>query len=333
MEATVCVVIAAKDAAQTVATAIASALAEPEVARVIVVDDASCDDTAEVARAAGAGTGRLSVIELPVNRGPANARNLAFEASDEPFLAILDADDVFLCGRFSRIFRHEDWDMIADNIAFVPDASIFDELDLQGELASDDAYRLTLEGFILGNLTRKNKRRGELGFLKPVMKRTFLAQRKIAYDARLRLGEDYDIYARMLAAGARFLVIRSCGYGAVVRSNSLSGRHSTDDLRLLAEIDRTLMLTPNLSAGEQQALHRHERQTRDRFRLRRFLDVRQQKGKLGALRELVSDPGSWLPVLTGVAADKFDLFPWKATLETSRSKVRYLFPISGNRPD
>ncbi|RUU00788.1 glycosyltransferase, partial [Mesorhizobium sp. M7A.T.Ca.TU.009.02.1.1] len=39
----VCVIIAAKNAAATIAVAIASALREPEVAEVVVVDDASTD--------------------------------------------------------------------------------------------------------------------------------------------------------------------------------------------------------------------------------------------------------------------------------------------------
>ncbi|RUY70024.1 glycosyltransferase, partial [Mesorhizobium sp. M7A.F.Ca.CA.001.13.1.1] len=58
----VCVIIAAKNAAATIAVAIASALREPEVAEVVVVDDASTDDTAGVARSADDGSGRLSVM-------------------------------------------------------------------------------------------------------------------------------------------------------------------------------------------------------------------------------------------------------------------------------
>ncbi|TIR69420.1 MAG: glycosyltransferase, partial [Mesorhizobium sp.] len=44
----VCVIIAARNAARTIPVAIASALREPEVAEVVVVDDASTDDTQNV---------------------------------------------------------------------------------------------------------------------------------------------------------------------------------------------------------------------------------------------------------------------------------------------
>ena len=70
----VCVIIAARNAARTIPAAIASALREPEVAEVVVVDDASTDDTAQVARAADDGSGRLSVMQRAVHIHPHNTR-------------------------------------------------------------------------------------------------------------------------------------------------------------------------------------------------------------------------------------------------------------------
>ena len=43
----VCVIIAAKDAAATIQRAVRSALREPQVAEVVVVDDGSTDATAQ----------------------------------------------------------------------------------------------------------------------------------------------------------------------------------------------------------------------------------------------------------------------------------------------
>ena len=76
----VCVIIAARNAARTIPAAIASALREAEVAEVVVVDDASTDDTRDVALAADDGSGRLAVIRFDVNRGPSSARNAAIQA-------------------------------------------------------------------------------------------------------------------------------------------------------------------------------------------------------------------------------------------------------------
>ena len=77
--AEICVVIAAKDAAATIGRAIRSALAEAEVAEVVVVDDGSADGTGAAALAANDGTGRLAVLPLDRNRGPAFARNHAID--------------------------------------------------------------------------------------------------------------------------------------------------------------------------------------------------------------------------------------------------------------
>lgn len=58
---------------------------------VIVVDDASDDDTAAVARAAG-----VRVLHHRVNRGPSAARNTGFAAAQTPWLMQLDSDDEWL---------------------------------------------------------------------------------------------------------------------------------------------------------------------------------------------------------------------------------------------
>ena len=93
--ADVCVIIAAKNAAETIRRAIISALRELETAEVIVVDDGSSDGTSQVSQKADDGTGRLTVARFEANRGPAAARNHAISISKAPVLAILDADDFF----------------------------------------------------------------------------------------------------------------------------------------------------------------------------------------------------------------------------------------------
>ena len=107
----VAVIIAAMNASATIARAIISALADRNVREVIVVDDASSDDTAAVARAADDGSNRLTVLVQPANAGPAAARNRAIDASSSPLIAILDADDFLLPGRFDALLDEEGWDL------------------------------------------------------------------------------------------------------------------------------------------------------------------------------------------------------------------------------
>lgn len=89
----VSVVIPAYNRGHTVARAVRSALEqEPNPpAEVIVVDDCSSDDTAAVARAAGA-----TVLQLPVNQGEGGARNAGIAHSNHDWVALLDSDDEWL---------------------------------------------------------------------------------------------------------------------------------------------------------------------------------------------------------------------------------------------
>src|SRR3569832_1510291 len=88
------VVIAAWNSATTIERAVRSALADPAVSHVIVIDDASDDDTAARA-AAVTDSPHLIVRKLPSNAGPSRARNVALELSTAAWISVLDADDYF----------------------------------------------------------------------------------------------------------------------------------------------------------------------------------------------------------------------------------------------
>ena len=295
----VCVIIAARDAEATIGAAVRSALAEAEVTEVIVVDDASRDGTARAAVVAAAGDPRLRVLARNANLGPAAARNLAIRSSTAPFVAILDADDRLVPGRFAHLFGLSGWDLAADNIAFVHGG---DQPTLT--LRADHTRTLDLAGFVRGNLQQRGFDRGELGFLKPVIRRDFLDGNNLAYDPTLRLGEDYDLYVRCLLAGARFQLSHRIGYVATVRGDSLSARHTTGDLgALLAATNRHLAGAPP-RGRERNVLRTHQRQTLKRYLLRAFLDRKAQHGLLAALGFAVRSPSHLQLIATGVLADK-----------------------------
>jgi glycosyltransferase involved in cell wall biosynthesis len=87
----VTVVIPAYNAAKTIERALASVFAQlASPAEIIVVDDGSLDDTAELARAAGA-----RVICQP-NAGTGAARNTGIRAATGTWIALLDADDEWM---------------------------------------------------------------------------------------------------------------------------------------------------------------------------------------------------------------------------------------------
>jgi glycosyltransferase involved in cell wall biosynthesis len=96
----VSVIIPAYDRAQSVGDAITSVLAQEGVAlEVIVVDDASTDDTAAVVAAMT--DPRLRLIRHPRNMGVSAARNTGIDAARGDLIAFQDSDDLWLPGNLA----------------------------------------------------------------------------------------------------------------------------------------------------------------------------------------------------------------------------------------
>jgi succinoglycan biosynthesis protein ExoU len=287
----VSVIIAARNARETIVRAVGSALAEGAVGEVVVVDDGSSDDTAAVARSADDGSGRLQVLHLPHNLGPAAARNRGVKASSAPFLTVLDADDYWLPGRLQALLAEmKDREFVADDLLRVVEG----QEDAQPATLIDGAMPLpidlTLAQFAQGNISRHGRDRQELGFLKPLMRRAFLQHHQLAYDESLRLGEDFVLYAQALARGARFRVIPACGYVAVERPASISGSHGAAELAALAKASRRLMREPGLTPKDRAALAAHGRHVRFKLHFHRVLAVRRRSGVGPALGVMIADP-------------------------------------------
>jgi succinoglycan biosynthesis protein ExoU len=173
-------------------------LSEPDVQRVIVVDDGSTADTAARARKCGDENGRVVARRLPSNCGPSHARNFALKISTAPWVTALDGDDFILPGRIRALLSiADDWDFVADDLLQIeadrvdqdkPRPVLFD--------APFAPWRLNLETFAIGNITQRGRLRMEMGILKPLMRREFLDRKA------LRL--------RDAAARRRLCLLRSC---------------------------------------------------------------------------------------------------------------------------
>lgn len=313
----VCVIIAAHNAAATVGAAIGSALAAPEVAEVVVVDDASTDATGQAAHAADDGTGRLRVETLGANRGPSAARNHAIACSTAPWLAVLDADDVLLPGRFRHLKALGPCDVAADNVLFFKaDARPPRHVPQTGR-----AGVLGTAAFVRGNLTRAGISRGELGFLKPVLSRAFLDAHGLRYNEAMWLGEDYELLLRMLLLGAVFRVSHQPGYAARMRAGSLSAVHRTGDLWTQLAAEQAVMAEFAPGRGLRRAMCQRTRQIAAKAALRAALDARRQGGLAAALGYMLRHPAQVWPILRGVARDKC------APLRGPARTRRYLLPL------
>ncbi len=307
MSVSVTVIIAAFNAQGTLTRAIRSALAQPETAEVIVVDDASDDTTCAIAEQEVQRDPRVRLIRQNTNQGPAAARNTALQAAISDFVAILDSDDVFLPGRLGHLLSDEAAELIADNIAFVAPEHLSAALEQDWSAISSEFAQLGPTEFVYGNLRRHGVSRGELGFLKPVLSRKFLLDHKLLYDPSLRLGEDYDLYLRMLLAGARMTLTHRPGYAAVVRANSLSAQHGAHELgQLQTALEAHLNMGPH-APDLTRAMHAHLRDVRRKRDHRVFLDLRRAQGSAAAIRYLLGARDRVWPVMQQIARDKLRL--------------------------
>lgn len=276
----VAVVIAAYDAADSIGMAVRSALAEPEVSEVWVVDDASADGTAAEALRHDDGSGRLHILTQAANAGPSAARNRPLALATAQWVCVLDADDHFLPGRIGRMLA------AGGEAEFIADRPLRDGAPSGGTYPFLQV--VNLEQFIRANISRPGHSREEMGFIKPLMRLDFLREHGLIYDERLRLGEDYDLYARALALGARLHLLPPMGYWATTRTDSLSGRHEITDLEGLRDCDLRLARLRRLSPAEGRAVRSHYQSIDGRVQWRRLIEAVKARDISGGLATFTS---------------------------------------------
>lgn len=97
-KALVTVVIPCYRCARTIARALASVAAQTlRPAEVILIDDASGDDTRDVLKTLGQqfDPGWIKLVFLDINVGAGSARNAGWALASQPYVAFLDADDAW----------------------------------------------------------------------------------------------------------------------------------------------------------------------------------------------------------------------------------------------
>jgi glycosyltransferase involved in cell wall biosynthesis len=103
-QACVDVVIPVFNGRQTIIAALNSVLTGQEdmVRRIIVIDDGSSDETAEIVQSLK--NPKIELVSTP-NQGVSRARNLGIERSSAEWVAFLDADDVWMPGKLEAQLR------------------------------------------------------------------------------------------------------------------------------------------------------------------------------------------------------------------------------------
>lgn len=281
-------VIAAYKAADTITRAIDSALAQEEVeVEVIVVDDASPDDTAAVVEAIA--DPRIRLIRLPTNRGPGGARNAGLEAARGDWVAILDADDTVRPGRLARMIAragNENADIIVDNLEV-------SNLDGRRERMFSDATLdempvLTLGAFIGSNVLFRSTY--NFGYMKPVFARRFLEQKQLRFQHDIRIGEDYVLLASALAQGGRCVVDPSAGYRYHIREGSISRVLELGHIDAMIAADADFLVAHTLDANAMAMQRKRSRSLQEAHAFLTLVGHIKSRSLGGAVRTALSSP-------------------------------------------
>ncbi|MGI4800437.1 MAG: glycosyltransferase family 2 protein [Janthinobacterium lividum] len=260
----VSVVVAAYNASSFIGAAIASVQAQTEPSwELLVVDDCSTDETLEIVADLASRDARIRTIRTASNSGPGAARNLGFAAARGEWIAILDADDSYAPNRLETLLRLgelQDGDMVADNILLCDEAKVVPDTPMIPATLLPAPVRIGAAEFIARNVGSPELPRVSYGFLKPILRRSFLLAHAIRYDERNRFAEDYVLYVRCLLAGAAWWLTPGATYRYTVRKGSLTEEQTSGDLQRIREMEAGLLRDPAVIADPalSRAIRRHK---------------------------------------------------------------------------
>ncbi len=291
-EPLISVIIPTYNSREFVGAAINSVLDQTEPRfELVVVDDGSTDDTAEIVTSYVNRDARIRLLHMPRNRGPAAARNIGVAAARGRWIALLDSDDTYAPQRLACLVTLADMnaaDMVSDNLVMRPIGGT-PYLLIPREVWPR-CRRLTGSEFVLGNIGTPKNPRLSYGFMQPMIRRDFLLQHNIQHDERNRFGEDFMLYVTCLHAGARWWVTPDALYHYTIRPKSLTEVQSSGDLLRIAQLEAALLKDPQVvkDALFLDALRQHKMKIDRAYYYRAFTDLVKQK-QLAKAAKLLTD--------------------------------------------
>ena len=231
------VIVAARNAEATLASSLRSVQRQMLGEwRCWVVDDHSTDQTFPIAKRFAQQDSRFCVLSNPATVDPnaqeslhrlVEARNAAIAACSTPWLAIHDADDVMHQDRLRAqldLAEEQNLDVVACAVRYFPRRALGEGMQrYEGWLNQQTPERLSLERFV------------EMPAAHPalIMKRD-LVQQVGAYQDN-GWPEDYDLYLRLIAGGAKVGTVSRRLLAWRIREQSTSRNHPSYTLAAFAK--------------------------------------------------------------------------------------------------
>jgi glycosyltransferase involved in cell wall biosynthesis len=244
------VLICAKDAENTIRSALLSAVRDNIEQKILLVDDFSEDDT--IAKAEGLGLKQLSIVQPKVNvqAGIGNARQTALENTTTEIGIWLDADDEFLSGRIENLHQI----LTAQNVDL-----IFDGAELYCGKNKKKIRDLPIPECMFEPNGETNL--FERNYLPGPNWQMFKTQKalEVGYDTQNDIAEDHDFNLRAVAKGLSFGFSGNIGYRQFSYPNSFS-----------REMERQLMRT-------RMALLKHDREDIEQLLVKKNIKTQKRK--------------------------------------------------------
>ena len=222
----------------------------------IFVDDASTDDSVGMAHDVARGDPRMRIIAQRENRGPGAVRNAALEVAKGEWIAIFDSDDLMAPRRLELLLERAARDraaIVADNLLLFSEATPRPRPYLKNSLGNAPHW-ISLADLIDSNCLYS--RTPDLGYLKPMIKAELIAQLRMRYDERLRIGEDYYFLASLLANGQRLRIEPTALYLYRKHESSISHRMNAAHISALMDADERFRKRVLLDHRERRSLNR-----------------------------------------------------------------------------
>lgn len=223
MSPSVTVLIPAYNAERCIGQAVEDALDQTlREIEVIVIDDGSRDATIEAARTAARDDPRLRVIAFSQNRGVAAARNAGLSVARGAWIGLLDADDRMSKERLEHLLREAvacEADLLADNL--LVQSVDTKEPPTPAFPRSRMAMRGPIDAATFVDSDRPAWGTRAAGFIKPLLRRSFLTAHGLAYTPGIHAGSDFHLYVQCLLHGARLFYVTEAWYQYAISRRSL----------------------------------------------------------------------------------------------------------------
>ena|GEM_PF-1055711 len=189
------VIVPVHNGARHISECLASVLSQTlRPRRVVVVDDGSIDETATVVGSLQKDHPSLILHRMKRNAGVSAARNAGIMLSDAPFVAFVDADDIWVPDKLA--LQHQVFKSSQRPIGLVH--SSFFLIDETGNLLP---HERGLPPLLRGNVFWRLLRERNIlsGSASSVLVRRDILDRAGIFDDQLSYGEDWDLWLRLAA--------------------------------------------------------------------------------------------------------------------------------------